>query len=280
MLVTRSEQGCFGGRQGFYEMPSEACASTMRFGVFLPKIALEGQKVPAIYALSGLTCTEETFAIKANAQRFCEAFGVALVTTDTSPRGVRFEGDDAHWDFGQGAGFYLDATQEPWSKAYNMHTHVVFELPAFVEAHFPISSERRSIMGHSMGGHGALVAALRHPGRYQSVSALAPISSPSVVPWGQKAFSHYLGEDKASWAQWDASELVKVKPFAGKILIDQGLKDNFLERELQPERFAAICEQAGQALDQRLHSELDHSYWFIQSVIEAHIMHHAEALNR
>jgi S-formylglutathione hydrolase len=204
-LTVRSEHAAFGGRQGFYERLSEACGGPMRFSVYLPPAALRGERVPAVYYLAGLTCTEEHLPTKGGALQLAAELGLALVACDTSPRAARFPGDDASWDFGQGAGFYLDATEAPWSAAYRMETHVVRELPAWVEEAFPLRTDVRGIFGHSMGGHGALTLALRHPDRYASVSAFAPIVAPSRVPWGEKAFTGYLGAERATWAEHDAS---------------------------------------------------------------------------
>ena len=277
--TTKSEQRCFGGVQGFYEHESVACAGPMRFGVYLPPAALTGAKVPVLYFLAGLTCTEETFVIKAGAQRVASELGLAIVTCDTSPRTKRFLGDDTAWDFGVGAGFYLDATLEPWSSAYRMRTYVTRELRDLVEASFPLAGDARGIFGHSMGGHGALTIALSSPGEYKSLSAFAPIVAPASVPWGKKAFSGYLGEDQEAWARNDATELVKRgSTFAGEILIDQGDADKFLERELQPERFAEACRAVGQPLTLRMQTGYDHSYYFIASFIEDHLRHHARVL--
>ena len=274
-MKVRSEQRCFGGVQLFCEHESAACAGPMRFSAFLPKAA---GKVPAVYFLAGLTCTEETFMAKAGAQRTAAELGLALIACDTSPRQARFPGDDADWDFGQGAGFYLDATQAPWSGAYRMKSYVTQELRELVEAELPIASDRRGISGHSMGGHGALTLALSSPGLYQSCTALAPIVAPSQVPWGQKAFKNYLGEDRAQWAAHDATELVGQRRFESKLLIDQGTMDQFLERELRPELFRAACEEAGQPLELNLREGYDHSYYFIQTFIESHLRHHGEML--
>jgi S-formylglutathione hydrolase len=276
--VVRSEHLSFGGRQGFYERESAACAGPMRFSVYLPPSALAGTKVPALYYLAGLTCNEEHLPTKAGAQRVAAELGIALVGCDTSPRSKRYPGDDTEWDFGQGAGFYLDATRAPWSEAYNMETHVVSELPSWIEESFPVRDDRRGIFGHSMGGHGALTLALRHRERYRSVSALAPIVAPSRVPWGEKAFGRYLGDDHAAWKEHDACELVRRGPLANPILVDQGSGDKFLERELKPELFEAACKEAGQALTLRRHEGYDHSYYFIASVIEDHLRHHATFL--
>lgn len=276
-VETLREHAAFGGVQGFYQHPSAACAGPMRFSVYLPEAA-RSKTVPAVYYLAGLTCTEETFPIKAGAQRVAAELGLALVACDTSPRAARFPGDDADWDFGQGAGFYLDATEAPWSSAYRMYTYVTEELPLVVEARFAIDPSRRSVFGHSMGGHGALMIALRNPSRYRSVSAFAPITAPSDVPWGQKAFRRYLGSDRAAWAQYDTVRLLETRRFDGTLLVDQGSRDQFLERELKPERLRAACEASGQALDLRLRDGYDHSYYFIQTFIEDHLRHHARAL--
>ena len=216
--------------------------------------------------------------IKAGAQRLAAELGIVLVAPDTSPREVRFPGDDASWDFGLGAGFYVDATVAPWSANYRMSSYVTRELPEVVAASFPVDASRQSIFGHSMGGHGALVCALRNPSMYRSVSAFAPIVAPSQVPWGIKAFTGYLGDDRAAWREYDACELAKTSTFAGEVLIDQGLADKFLARELQPQRFVDAC--AGTRITPRLrmHERYDHSYWFIQSFVEDHLRHHAQAL--
>ena len=277
-MRTRAEHRAFDGRQGFYEHDSAACAGPMRFSVYLPPAALGGARVPALYFLAGLTCSDETFMIKAGAQRIASSFGMALVTCDTSPRATRLPGDDEAWDFGLGAGFYIDATEAPWSAAYRMHTYVVDELPALVEREFPVAADARAIFGHSMGGHGALVAALRHPERYRSVSAFAPICAPSRVPWGQKAFTRYLGDDRAAWSQWDACELIARRTFPGTLYVDQGTRDQFLVDQLQPERLRAACDAAGQPLELRMHEGYDHSYWFIETFVAAHLEHHARAL--
>lgn len=278
-MKERSEHLAYGGRVGFYENESAACSEPMRFSVFLPPKALGGTKVPAVYYLAGLTCSDEHLPTKGNALRFAAELGLALVACDTSPRRHRYPGDDASWDFGQGAGFYLDATEAPWSESYKMETHVARELPSWVEAAFPIASDRRGIFGHSMGGHGALTLAFRHRDRYASVSAFAPIVAPSRVPWGEKAFSGYLGADRAKWTEHDACELVRSRgALPCELLVDQGLADKFLERELRPELFVDACKDAGQKLTLRRHEGHDHSYYFIATFMEDHLRHHAKAL--
>jgi len=278
--TTRSEQRCFEGVQGFYEHDSASCGGKMRFAVYLPPAALAGRRVPVLYYLAGLTCTEETFVIKAGAQRRAAELGLALVTCDTSPRSARFPGDDTDWDFGQGAGFYLDATQAPWSAAYRMRTYVTRELRELVESSFPIAVGQRGIFGHSMGGHGALSIALGLPGEYKSVSAFAPIVAPSQVPWGQKAFSRYLGEDQSTWAAYDTLELLKRGHFAGTLLVDQGDKDAFLDRELRPQLLEAACAAVSQPLELRRRVGYDHSYYFVATFMEEHLQHHARALGQ
>jgi S-formylglutathione hydrolase len=276
-VVTKKEHRCFDGLQGFYEHQSAACAGPMRFAVYQPPAALRGERVPVLYYLAGLTCTEETFAIKSGAQRVAAELGLALVSCDTSPRATRLPGDDAADDFGLGAGFYLDATEAPWSTAYQMYTYLTRELRAAVESNFPVDGGRRGIFGHSMGGHGALVIALRNPGDYQSVSAFAPVATPSEVPWGQKALAGYLGEDRAAWQAWDASALVRAgRRFDGPILVDQGTADQFLAKQLRPELFEAACAEAGQPLELARRDGYDHGYFFVSSFIERHLRwHHA-----
>ncbi|GAB2518385.1 S-formylglutathione hydrolase [Lysobacter humi (ex Lee et al. 2017)] len=265
----------FGGFQDVYELDSQTLGTTTRVGVYLPPQALTGP-CPVLYWLSGLTCTEQNFITKAGAQKCAAHHGLILVAPDTSPRGPGVPDADGY-DLGIGAGFYVDATQAPWAAHYRMHRYVVDELPAWVEANFP-ASEARGISGHSMGGHGALVIALRNPRRYRSVSAFAPIVAPTQVPWGEKAFSAYLGPDREAWRDWDACELVASAPERLPLLVDQGLADEFLETQLQPERLREACEAAGHPLELRLRPGFDHSYYFIASFIDEHLAHHAEML--
>ena len=272
-ITVRSEQSCHGGTMGFYSHASSSTGTEMKFGVYVPPHA-SGTRLPVLYYLAGLTCTEDTFMIKAGAQQFAATAGLILVAPDTSPRGVELPGDREHWDFGVGAGFYVDATESPWAKHYRMYSYVVDELPAIVEANFPATS-RRGIFGHSMGGHGALVIALRNPARYHSVSAFAPIANPMAVPWGEKAFSRYLGADRTAWEAYDASVLLQRAQGGREILVDQGLADQFLERELHPDALEAA---AGQRVTVRRHSGYDHSYWFIQTFIADHVAWHRDRL--
>lgn len=276
-LETLSEHRCFGGVQGFYRHVSESCGGPMRFSVFLPPNA-DTDRPPVLYYLAGLTCTEETFMIKAGAQRLAAELGLALVAPDTSPRDTGYPGATDDWDFGEGAGFWLDATAAPWRERFRMESYVTGELPSLLAAQFPIDVARASIFGHSMGGHGALTLALKHPQRYRSVSAFAPIVAPTRVPWGRKAFARYLGDDEPAWADHDACALVARCPFPGRILIDQGEDDPFLERELQPELFEQACGSAGQELALRRHAGYDHGYYFIATFIADHLRHHASAL--
>lgn len=277
-ITTRSTHRCFEGQQGFYSHASTSTGTTMNFAVYQPPQALAGAKVPALYYLAGLTCTEETFVIKAGAQRLAAELGLMLVSCDTSPRGLNLPGEADSWDFGLAAGFYLDATEPPWAPHYRMGRYVNDELPALIEAHFPAHPDRRGLFGHSMGGHGALVSALRHPGRWQSLSALAPIANPSAVSWGQKAFRGYLGENLAAWKQHDACELLRAGArFPGPVLVDQGLADQFLA-QLQPDALEAAAQEAGQPLTLRRHAGYDHGYYFVQSVVADHLRHHAALL--
>jgi S-formylglutathione hydrolase len=277
-LETLAEHRCFGGVQGYYRHESRECDSPMRFSVYRPPAAESGS-VPVLYYLAGLTCTEETFAIKAGAQRVAAELGLMLVAPDTSPRIPRLPGDDSAWDFGLGAGFYVDATSEPWSRHYRMYSYVTRELPQIVAANFPARAGAQGIFGHSMGGHGALVCALRNPGSYRSLSAFAPIAAPSRCPWGTKAFSGYLGDDRKAWAEYDASELIARQAFPGRVLIDQGSSDPFLREQLLPEALETAAREAGQDLQLRRHPGYDHGYFFIASFVEDHLRHHAAALH-
>lgn len=266
---------CFGGFQDVYKHESKTLGCAMNVGVYLPPRAQQ-QKLPVLYWLSGLTCTEQNFITKAGAQRYAAEHGVILVAPDTSPRGEGVADADGY-DLGKGAGFYVNATEEPWATHYRMYDYVVEELPAIVEAEFP-ATEARSISGHSMGGHGALVLALRNPGRYRSVSAFSPVVAPSRVPWGQKAFGNYLGADREAWRAYDASELVKSAQERLPLLIDQGDQDQFLEEQLRPELFSDAARKADYPITLRMQPGYDHSYYFIASFIGDHLAHHAAAL--
>ncbi len=274
----------FGGRQEVWRHESATLGCAMKFGIYLPEAALRGESCPVLYWLSGLTCTEQNFITKAGAQQHAAHHGFILVAPDTSPRGGEIA-DDAAYDLGQGAGFYLDATQAPWATHYRMQDYVAYELPALVEQQFT-GSAVRGIFGHSMGGHGALVTALRHPGRYCSVSAFSPIVAPTQVPWGQKAFATYLGADRDAWRAWDAVELVKAANTTKTkstqerlpLLIDQGEADEFLASQLRPELLQAACDAAEHPLTLRRHAGYDHSYYFIASFLADHFAHHARAL--
>jgi S-formylglutathione hydrolase len=311
-LELTSEHACFGGVQRFYKHASSEIGLPMRFGLFLPPQALAGEPVPMITFLAGLTCTEETFATKAGAQRTAAELGLALLMPDTSPRNTGVDSEDHHWDFGVGAGFYLDATQAPWSGHWCMESYLLKELLPQAAAEFGLDAQRQGLFGHSMGGHGALTLALRHPGVFRSVSAFAPICAPTQSPWGHKAFTGYLGQDEAAalgrpkqgsdpsggsdpqsggawgqpastWAAHDATALMaeqKTPPYPGGILIDQGLADKFLAEQLHPEAFEAACAQVGQPLTLRRHAGYDHGYYFIASFIDDHLRHHAAALRR
>ena len=277
-LETLAERRCFDGVQGVYRHASTACAGPMQFAVYRPPQAEHGP-VPVLYYLSGLTCSEENFTLKAGAQRVAAELGLMLVIPDTSPRNTGIPGEADDEEFGAGAGFYLDATQSPWSRNFNMYTYVVKELPALVAAQFPADMTRQGIFGHSMGGHGALTIALKHADRYRSVSAFAPIVAPTRVRWGEQAFARYLGDDRATWKPYDACELIALgHRFPGEILIDQGAADPFLYQTLHPEFFATACRAAGQPLRLRLQPGYDHSYYFVASFVEDHLRHHAAAL--
>lgn len=278
-VETLSEHRCFGGVQGFYRHESAAIGLPMRFGVFLPPQAAKGP-VPVLFYLAGLTCTEETFAIKAGAQRLAAKLGLAIVTPDTSPRATGIEGADAAWDFGHGAGFYLDASEAPWSRHFRMESWIVEELRALVFERFALRRDRVGVFGHSMGGHGALTLALRHPSLFQSVSAFAPIAAPTQCPWGEKAFTGYLGKDRARWAEHDATELIQAGKRCPPLLIDQGRADQFLAAQLHPDRLEAASRAAGQPLTLRWHEGYDHGYYFVQSVVADHLRHHVRTLEK
>ena len=279
-IETISEHRSFGGQQGFYRQQSAVIGLPMRFAVYQPPQAQQ-RRVPVLFYLAGLTCTEETFAIKAGAQRVASQLGLMLVTCDTSPRQTGIAGEADDWEFGSGAGFYLNATRAPWSRYFRMYDYVLTELRETVLAHFPGAPRQLGIFGHSMGGHGALVLSLRNPGVYRSVSALAPICSPSRCPWGVKAFSGYLSEDRAAWADYDAVELLNTRRarVPSEILVDQGLADKFLPQgQLLPELLEAACAQAGQPLRLRRHESYGHDYYFIATFVEDHLRFHADAL--
>jgi len=267
---------CFDGWLKRYKHSSTATGTEMVFAIYLPPQA-QTQPVPVLYWLSGLTCTDENFMQKAGAQRIAAELGIAIVAPDTSPRGTDLPGEHDSYDFGSGAGFYVNATETPWSAHYRMYDYVTDELPALIEQHFPVTN-KRAISGHSMGGHGALICALKNPDRYVSVSAFAPISNPSNCPWGEKALSGYLGEDRESWKAWDSCELIATAKERLPILVDQGAADDFLEEQLKPEALQAACEAAGHPLQLRMQPGYDHSYFFIASFIEDHLRHHARAL--
>ncbi|NDK99875.1 S-formylglutathione hydrolase [Photorhabdus bodei] len=266
---------CFGGWQDVYQHESAVLGCTMNFAVYLPPQA-EHQKLPVLYWLSGLTCNEQNFITKAGAQRYAAEQGIILVAPDTSPRGEKVADDDAY-DLGQGAGFYLNATQEPWAPHYRMYDYVVSELPILIEAHFPVTAAR-AISGHSMGGHGALIIALRNPDRYHSVSAFSPIVAPSQVPWGEKAFRAYLGEDRDIWKAYDTVELLANNAEPLHMLIDIGTDDPFLEEQLRPELLKDVCEDTGHPYTLNLRTGYDHSYYFVASFIGEHIAYHANVL--
>ncbi|MDM0058628.1 S-formylglutathione hydrolase [Variovorax fucosicus] len=280
-IKTLSEHRCFGGVQRFLEHESREIGLPMRFSVFLPPQAAVG-KVPAVMFLAGLTCNEETFMVKAGAQRLAAELGIALVAPDTSPRGANAPGEADSWDFGVAAGFYLDATEAPWAKHWRMESYLIKELLPLLGAQFSIDLHQLGLSGHSMGGHGALTLALRHPGLFKSLSALAPICAPTQCPWGVKAFTGYLGADSGRWIEHDATVLMQhqpVAPYPAGILIDQGLGDKFLAEQLHPHLFEAACKAIGQPLTLRRHEGYDHGYYFIQSFVADHLAHHAAALS-
>lgn len=269
------QHASFGGSQEVWQHASSTLGVDMDFAVYLPPQAKQGP-CPVLYWLSGLTCNEQNFITKAGAQGYAAKHGVILVAPDSSPRGEGVADDEAY-DLGQGAGFYLNATREPWAKHYRMYDYITQELPALVDAHFPTTTAR-GISGHSMGGHGALVIALRNPGMFRSVSAFSPVVAPSQVPWGEKAFSAYLGDDREEWKQWDATALVANASERLPLLVDQGEADNFLDEQLRPQLLQQACEAAGHPLTLRMQPGYDHSYYFIASFIGEHIAHHAKAM--
>lgn len=279
-FTTVSSSRCFGGVQGVHSHASAQTGSPMRLGLYLPPAALQDNaRVPLLYWLSGLTCTEENFIAKAGAQRVAAELGIAIAAPDTSPRGIELPGDRESYDFGIGAGYYVDATQAPWSSAYRMYSYIAEELPAVLHREFPLDPSRVGIFGHSMGGHGALTLALRNPRRYRTVSAFAPIASASRSPWGEKALSRFLGEDRASWRDYDASMLVRERGWTGPaILVDQGTSDAFLETQLKPHLLQQACAEAGVPLRLRMQEGYDHSYYFIATFIEDHLRFHAAHL--
>jgi len=282
-FTLQSTHTCHQGEQRFYQHASHEIGLPMLFSLFLPPQALQGNKVPTLLYLAGLTCTQETFAMKAGAQALAAQLGLALIAPDTSPRGARVVGEAEHWDFGVGAGFYLDATEAPWATHWRMESWLIHELLPHMAQHLPIDYQRIGIFGHSMGGHGALTLALRHQGCFKSVSAFAPIANPMNCPWGQKAFSGYLGIEREKWQVHDASCLMRTQssvPYPGGILIDQGLDDTFLQDgQLQPEALEAACIAVGQPLTLRRHVGYDHGYYFIQTFMGDHLRHHAGQLS-
>lgn len=286
---------CFGGEQRFYKHASRTLGCDMNLSAFIPEAALgdDPDLAPCVWFLSGLTCTEQNVTTKSGFQRYAAEHGLVVICPDTSPRGLGYGGEDDDWDFGTGAGFYVDATEPPWNGedgpgedgpdgsptgGYRMYAYVTKELRALCEKRLPIDGDRMGITGHSMGGHGALVIGLRNPGVYKSISAFAPITNPSAVPWGEKALGNYLGGDRATWADYDAVRLIEAGKRSGEILVDQGTADGFLEEQLKPDHLAKACEAAGQPLQLRLHDGYDHSYYFISTFIGEHLAFHAQRL--
>ena len=279
-LNLKSEYRCFDGTVAYYSHLSSTCDCEMNFAVYLPS-QTESQSVPILYYLSGLTCTEENFITKAGAQQYAAQYGIMLVVPDTSPRNTGIPGENETWDLGSGASFYIDATENPWQKHYQMYSYITKELPELITANFPVQPNKQSIFGHSMGGHGALICALKNPQQYLSVSAFAPIAAPTKCPWGDKLFSTYLGSNRQNWAKYDASELVKNTQLNSIILIDQGTKDQFYQQQqLLPKNFQLACEKGGQKINLRWQQGYDHSYFMINSFIKDHIEHHAAYLTK
>jgi S-formylglutathione hydrolase len=276
-LTTLEQHRCFGGIQGVYRHDSSATGTAMAFAVFQPPQAAQGP-VPVLYWLSGLTCTWANFTEKAGAQRYAARHGLMIVAPDTSPRGTDLPGEHETYDFGSGAGFYVDATAEPWARNYRMYSYVAAELPALVNAHFPTDAGRQGICGHSMGGHGALICALKNPEKYRSLSAFAPICSPTRCPWGEKAFSGYLGADRGAWRSYDATLLAQGSGWRSEVLVDQGTGDDFLRQQLKPELLQEAFAAAGIPLTLRYQAGYDHSYYFMASFMADHIAHHARLL--
>lgn len=277
-LTIVSEQKAFGGTQGVYTHKARETACDMEFSVYMPPNAANAP-VPVLYYLSGLTCTQDNVTTKGGFQRYAAEHGIAVVCPDTSPRGAGYDGEDDDYDFGAGAGFYVDATQAPWSETYRMYSYVSEELPAFIGSNFSIDTSNAAIFGHSMGGHGALTIALKNPEAYKSVSAYAPIVAPMQCPWGKKALAGYLGSDRETWKAYDATALIRSgHRFGSTILIDQGTADTFLDEQLKPQLFADACKEAGQAVDIRMREGYDHSYYLMATFMGDHIGHHARAL--
>lgn len=277
-LKLKSEYRCFDGTVAYYSHQSDTCNCEMNFAVYLPP-QIQSQSLPILYYLSGLTCNEQNFITKAGAQKTAAELGIMLVAPDTSPRNTGIPDENKDWDLGSGAGFYVDATESPWSEYYQMYSYITQELPAIIAANFSVKADKQSIMGHSMGGHGALICALKNPQQYRSVSAFAPIAASTQCPWGEKLFTAYLGSDQDSWRKYDATELVKLTQLDSTILIDQGTADQFYQQQqLLPEKFQQGCNLVGQKLNLRYQEGYDHSYFTISSFITDHIQHHAAYL--
>jgi len=277
-ITTKSEQKSFNGIQGVYTHQSESTQCEMEFSVYVPENVKE-EKLACLFYLSGLTCTQDNVTTKSGFQKYASKNNLIIVCPDTSPRGTNFDGEHDDYDFGSGAGFYLNATQDPWAKNYQMYDYIVKELPKIIESNFPIDIKRMGIFGHSMGGHGALTIGLKNPDKFKSISAFSPIVAPSQCPWGQKALSGYLGNDERNWQEYDATQLIlDGHSSPNTILIDQGESDNFLKEQLKPELFETACTQKNQSLKLRMQPDFDHSYFFISSFMQAHIEFHAENL--